>query len=148
MYKLAEGGVIRLADGAFIPADDRNKDWQEYQEWLSQGNTPMPQFNLQELRTKIRAEILSLREGRIQSILRSPENMYDSLADVLFYAQLGDQDAQKILDWYKVYDDLIWNFLDLTLPTLSETQLQSLNPATLEESLFKDSQSPAQGSQP
>ena len=34
-----QSGVIR-SDGAFIPADERNADWQEYQEWLSLGNHP------------------------------------------------------------------------------------------------------------
>lgn len=42
-YKLRlESGVIRLADGACIPADMHNRHWQEYQEWLAAGNTPLP----------------------------------------------------------------------------------------------------------
>ena len=41
-YTLAEFGVIRASDRASIPDDDRNRDWQAYQEWLSAGNTPDP----------------------------------------------------------------------------------------------------------
>lgn len=42
-YKLTSGsGVIRVEDGAYIPADADNRDWQEYQAWLSAGNTPLP----------------------------------------------------------------------------------------------------------
>jgi hypothetical protein len=40
MYKLSTGGVIRQADNAFIPDAAGNRDWIEYQEWLSAGNVP------------------------------------------------------------------------------------------------------------
>ena len=50
MYKLQrpmfEGtpsrGVIRLEDGAAIPFDPDNTDYQAYLKWVSEGNTPLP----------------------------------------------------------------------------------------------------------
>ena len=42
-YKLTQGDtILRLADNAFIPPDPGNRDYQEYLEWVSQGNEPLP----------------------------------------------------------------------------------------------------------
>ncbi len=34
--------IKRTADNAFIPFDEENRDYREYQEWLAAGNTPDP----------------------------------------------------------------------------------------------------------
>jgi hypothetical protein len=44
MYRLtqSETTVHRLTDNAFIPFDGGNRDYQDYLEWLAEGNEPEP----------------------------------------------------------------------------------------------------------
>ena len=48
MYKLGPLGfnniqnIIRLSDGASIPPNMSNKDYQAYLKWVEEGNTPEP----------------------------------------------------------------------------------------------------------
>lgn len=50
MYKLiGTNSVKRLVDGAYIPLADGNRDYEDYKLWLSDGNTPEPEFTEEEL---------------------------------------------------------------------------------------------------
>jgi len=40
--RIPANGVMRIPDGALIPADPANTDYQAYLKWLEEGNTPEP----------------------------------------------------------------------------------------------------------
>lgn len=40
--KTLQGAIRRVEDGASIPFDPSNTDYQEYLKWLAEGNTPLP----------------------------------------------------------------------------------------------------------
>ena len=42
-YQLTQGqNIIRVEDGALIPPDPANTDYQAYLRWLEEGNEPLP----------------------------------------------------------------------------------------------------------
>lgn len=41
-YDLQISMIQRVEDGAFIPFDPANTDYQAYLKWLDEGNTPLP----------------------------------------------------------------------------------------------------------
>ena len=65
-YKLSGDGVKR-SDGAYIPNCDGNRDWREYQEWFGWGNTPEPEYTLEERLAMERAEEISELKADLRS---------------------------------------------------------------------------------
>jgi hypothetical protein len=79
------GGIVRDSDGAFIPQDDANSDYQAYLLWVSQGNsaTPYspPQPTPQELQRLLTDTVQSLMDSKAQAY------HYDNLTTAVTYAE-------------------------------------------------------------
>jgi hypothetical protein len=65
MYTLTNTSTILRSDGAYIPADPKNCDYQEYLEWVALGNipTPVPAPTAQQQRDAIQSQIDSLESA-------------------------------------------------------------------------------------
>ena len=82
-YRLTEDGVQNTETTAFIPNDERNNDWKEYQNWLEgfgpdrDGedlgtglNTPDPQYTEEELATQELKELDNINEEKIRAEMK------------------------------------------------------------------------------
>lgn len=67
---LEASAVQRTSDGAFIPFDEANKDYQEYQQWLADGGVPDPYIEPEPKPSNPTAEqeLLFDHENRLRAI--------------------------------------------------------------------------------
>lgn len=66
-YQINGAGVIRIEDGACIPPDPNNRDWQKYLKWCEQGGVADPEtlpvvdqgaIDLEAARHAIKAQVM------------------------------------------------------------------------------------------
>jgi hypothetical protein len=77
MYQLTQGDtILRTTDGAFIPPDPANTDYQTYLAWLEEGNTPetAPEPEpIPELTTEQKLEAAGLTVAELRELFGLPE---------------------------------------------------------------------------
>ena len=84
MYKLTDSPstIIRVADGAHIPVDPANTDYQAYLEWLAEGNAPLPVDP--STPEQIMAECVERTQKRLDDFARTRN--YDGILSACTYA--------------------------------------------------------------
>jgi hypothetical protein len=117
-YKiLNEAQILRLSDNAFIPLAPGNRDYQEYLEWLAEGNTPEPADPPPPPGPDWRGFLAALRTTTVFAALRGQARqdvaanaLATELRTALGEAALGLVDAATI----QALLDELWPSLDAT----------------------------------
>lgn len=87
MYKLnGTNSVKRLVDGAIIPSVNGNIDYEEYKQWISEGNIPEPEFTQEELAQQELNKQLAVAKD------------YLSKTDHKFYNGYKPKDGEDLVD--------------------------------------------------
>lgn len=80
-YRLDQNqNVTRVADGAMIPSDAGNRDYQAYLAWVASGNTADPYVPPALTEADYLAEVGKLLDGTVQ------ERFYDDIVSACSYA--------------------------------------------------------------
>jgi len=110
-YKIAGDGIKDTETGAFIPNASGNRHWQEYQTWLadSTSNIPDPEFTEQELEDQAWA---SLRAERDSLLTKT-----DFMMTQDYYASMTSQEQTDVTAYRSDLRDLPGDTVDPTDPT-------------------------------
>lgn len=77
MYKLTGNGVFNKETNEYIPNNPGLSQWQEYQEWLNEGNSPEPLETLEEKRKRRKKEITNQVNNKIKSMMSLEGDLYE-----------------------------------------------------------------------
>lgn len=113
MYKLTNTtSILRTVDGAYIPADEANTDYQAYLAWLAEGNTPEPddQPTQMQIIESLKEAIQSHLDATAQSLgyddIKTAVTYADEPAVPKFQAEGQALRAWRSLVWDKCYEML------------------------------------------
>ena len=68
MYRLSKEQTIVKTDGTSFPCVDGNRDYEEYKNWLAEGNTPEPAKTQEEIEAEARVARLAEIDARLAEI--------------------------------------------------------------------------------
>ena len=69
MYKLIGKDFIeRVSDKSHIPKIEGNTEYEQYKQWITQGNTPRPEFTEEEIQTRKQDEFRANRNTLLKEV--------------------------------------------------------------------------------
>lgn len=105
IYKLFQYGVLRLSDGALIPQDEANRDYQEYLAWAAAGGVPAPELTAEEEAQQQEAVERAWRDAELNAtqwpVARHRDELDAGTATTLSADQFAELLAyrQALRDW-------------------------------------------------
>ena len=103
MYRLTESGVLKIDENMYIPNEPLNRDWQEYQLWLSEGNTPEP------IPGPTEEEVLQYNISKRDTMLTSTDwivTRHRDQTDGELPVAFSDQQYKIVLQWRQSLRDM------------------------------------------
>lgn len=87
MYQLTNtSAIFRVIDNAFIPPDEANTDYQQYLQWLSEGNEPqqpaVPPVSIPSVVTMRQARLALLQAGILSLVESAIASMESPAAQI------------------------------------------------------------------
>ena len=142
-YKLMKNGVFDQENNMFIPNDPANRHWQEYQEWLRQGNVPDLEYTLDELKDRLKGEAKAVRKQKEADgivVVGTDGTMFQFDTSLT-----GRANLQAVINSFQMgflnpeADTVHWKFMDGRFYDLTYEQLKELAGFALHyvEALFK-----------
>ncbi|MEM0326853.1 MAG: hypothetical protein QW733_07485 [Desulfurococcaceae archaeon] len=90
-------------------------------------------FDPTKLKDYVKDTVIWLTKAKINEKLS--EKGFYSIGDVLVYKNRNDQDAIQLYEWYISFDTAVWDWIENTLPKLSEEELLEIDLKSLVENL-------------
>ncbi len=90
-------------------------------------------FNPTKIKDYVKDTVIWLAKEKINKKLS--EKGFYSIGDVLVYKDRNDQDAIQLYEWYISFDTAVWDWIENTLPKLSEEELLEIDLKSLVENL-------------
>lgn len=91
-YKLIENGVKDQENNLYIPNSTGNRHWNEYQDWLAEGNIPDPEYTEEEIQEQEFNEELEIINNEMIEEINKPVLCYGLDGTSIYYMD-GKEDS-------------------------------------------------------